>query len=167
MKFNSTSGFTLLEVLIAVALMAVAFSAILMVESGSINATIKARNMTVAAMLAKNALSQTEMEMEGLPFSELREDETFAFPEPYADFKWRRQIKEIEFPSLAGAFAGSENQEGSTRQAEVFAKLFSDYLSNALREVTITIFWQKGDGTQQYTVSTYWVDLNSDFRLSQ
>ncbi len=148
--------------------MAIAYSAILMVESGSIHATMKAREMTVAMMLAKNALVQTEMEMDNLAFKELKEKETFDFSKPYEEYQWTRIIKKIELPNLTGAMSNPENEKSSTSQeADVFAKLFSEYLSKAIREVKIVVSWNKGKGKQKYSVSTYWVDLNSEFKWSQ
>jgi hypothetical protein len=43
----------------------------------------------------------------------------------------------------------------------------SSYLSKAIREVTVTITWQRGSGTQNFSVSTYWVNLNHEFSLSE
>lgn len=43
------------------------------------------------------------------------------------------------------------------------SNLVSKYLSQAVREVTITISWKRGAGEQHYSISTYWVDLNHDF----
>ena len=66
------TGFTLLETMIASAIMLIAFSAILMIESSSINASLKSKRLNTVTMLAKTKMIETEMELEGKSFSEIQ-----------------------------------------------------------------------------------------------
>lgn len=172
------SGFTLLEVMIAMTIMLVAFASILAVESSSMNTSAKAKQMNIVGMLARNAMTQTEVEIQGKAFREINEEDSAQFEEPYQDYTWVRSVKEVKFPNLAGMFqAGAQAQEGGENSAamdaqegnaalmEQMTKIVTNFLSKALREITITIKWKKGAGEQSYTVSMYWVDLNSDFQL--
>ncbi len=163
----SNKGFTLLEVMIAVSIMAIAFSAILMVQSGSIQSTLKAREITVAAMLAKNAMSLTELDMEGKRFSEIKEEETFQFDKPFDAYTWTRKVKELEFPNFSAAAGKTGDDSQNAEATEMFGKMFTTFLNQAIREITVSISWERGNGRQSYQISTYWVDLNSDFRISQ
>jgi hypothetical protein len=45
-------------------------------------------------------------------------------------------------------------------------KYITNYLSKAIREVTVTVFYKKGSGEGTFSVSTYWVDLNRQFTMS-
>lgn len=168
-------GFTLLETMIAMGIMLVAFASILMVESASIESSIKARQMNVVSMLAQNAMIEAELEFQGKPFNEVKEEESGQFDEPYQEYTWTRKIKEIKFPSLnlnAGG-GGGESEDGgggdsdNTRQGETLTKLLTNYLSKAIREVTVTVTWKRGEGQRSYSLSTYWVDLNHEFALSE
>jgi prepilin-type N-terminal cleavage/methylation domain-containing protein len=167
------SGFTLLEVMIAVAIMLVAFSSILMVESASINTSAKAKQMNVVGMLAKRAMIDAELEFQNKPFADLKKEESGVFKDPHQDYQWKRAVKEVKFPELnmggskkEGAAANS-GDGGEDRGTEILTRLLTKFLSNAVREVTVTVTWKKGTGTQNFTVSTYWVDLNSEFALSE
>lgn len=165
-------GFTLLEILIAVAIMVVAFGAILMVESSSINAASKARQMDIVAMLAKSAIVEAELKFQGKAFSEMKKEEKGQFEEPYKDYRWSREVKEVKFPALGGGAGSGDSAEGGiasggTQDSEMIAKLISQFLTKAVREVTVTVSWDKGDGEQNYSVSTYWVDLNHEFQITQ
>jgi general secretion pathway protein I len=172
---NKESGFTLLETMIAMAIMMVAFASILMVQSSSINTVDKARQNTTVAMLARSKMIETESEIEGKKFSEIKEEETGTFKEPFQDYSWKREVKEIKFPNLNfkspstsgdGNSGGSADADSGTDQvAELMAKLVSQYLSKALREVRLTILWKRGSGTQNFTVAMYWVDLDTQFEL--
>lgn len=161
---RKTEGFTLLETMIAMTIMVIAFSSILMVESASINTSTKAKQMIVVAMLAKRTMIESEYKFQGKTFEEFKKEEAGEFEEPFKDYKWTRIVKEIEFPQLA---VGSGSGDGETTVVETLTKLLTKFLSKAVREVTVTIRWKKGSGEQSYAVSTYWVDLNHEMALSE
>lgn len=161
-------GFTLLEVMIALALMVVSFAAILSIQSNSISVTEKARNMNIATMLAKRAMVEAELELKGKTFREVKEEDGSNFEAPYQDFRWTRTIKEIEFPSLnfASPGGGEEDGSGQNSQVEQLAQLIQKFFTDSIRELTVTVYWPRGDGEQRFTLSTYWVDLNHEFSLT-
>ena len=98
---NSDSGFTLLEVVIALTIMILAFASIIMVESNSLNATTRARQMNIVAMLARNQMAELEYKVEGKTFEEFKKTDGGTFAAPYTDYRWTTEIKELEFPNLA------------------------------------------------------------------
>lgn len=169
---SGEAGFTLLEVMIAIAIMLVAFASILMVESGSINTAARARKMNVVSMLAKNVMVEAERDMRGKPFNELKEETSGEFKEEaFQDFRWKRVIKEVKLPSLnmggGGDQEGGGDTGGQTREAEIMTRLLTNYLSKAVREVTVTVSWKQGPGEQSFILSTYWVDLGADFAITE
>ncbi len=85
-SLKRNSGFTLLEVLIALAILITAFGAIFMVQAGAISATEKARRMNVVAMLAKNKMVEAEMEFEGKDFNEVAAKKNGKFEPPHDDY---------------------------------------------------------------------------------
>jgi general secretion pathway protein I len=113
------------------------------------------------------------MEFEGKTFQEIPEKKEGRFEAPYEDFSWAREVVEVKFPGLAGISGGAggegggESESGGAPATEIFTKLVSQYLSQSMREVKVTVKWVKGEGTQEFSVSTYWVDLNRDFQFSQ
>ena len=161
-------GFTLLETMIAMAIMMVAFASILMVESSSLNTTLKAKQVNVVSMLARNKMIETELDMEGKTFEEVKSEESGQFEEPFQDYKWAKKVKEIKFPALPTGGGGKKDEEGGgDAMSEMITKLVTNFFSKAIREVSVTITWKKGKGEQSFTVSTYWVNLNNDFQLSE
>lgn len=164
---NQQGGFTLLEVIIAMAIMVLAFASILSVESGSINASARSKQINVVAMLAKNKMVETELELEGKTFEEVSKEAGGQFDPPYQDYGWQTTIKEIEFPTFNMAQGDSGGGGGSSDMAEMMTKLVTKFFSKAVREVTVNISWKRGKGEQKFSVSTYWVDLNHEFELSE
>lgn len=158
-------GFTLLEIMIAVAIMVVAFTAILSVQQGSLRATDRAKILNTVAMLAKAEMTETEVKMEGKAFSELKDEEEGGFPEPYQDYRWKRVIKEVEFPAFnTGGSEGESGEDGNL--TAMMGQMISSFLSKAVREVTVTIIWKRGEGDQSYSLTTYWVDINHELSLT-
>ncbi len=168
-RLKSQAGFTLLEVIIAMAIMVLAIASILSVEQGSINSAARAKQMNVVTMLARNLMVETEFKIEGKPFSEVRKEEAGAFEKPYEDYKWKTSIKELKFPNMGAAPGGGGDKSGTsqTPAAEMIGKLMTSFLSKAIREITVTVSWKRGAGEQQYSLATYWVDLNYEFKLSE
>ena len=167
---SARAGFTLLETLIAVAIMSVAFSSILVLESSAIHGVEKTRTMDVVTMLAKNAMVEAEQNFQGKAFKEVKEEESGAFPAPHEAYSWKRTVKEIKFPNLnPAAMMGSEDaaESAGARGLEMLTRLLTKFLSDSVREVTVTITWEKGPGKQTASVATYWVDLNHEFALSE
>ena len=174
-KFYQTRhGFTLVETMVAMAIMTIAWATILMIQSKAIDNTTKAENLNRVAMLAKNMMVETEKAIEGKAFTEIKTEEEGSFAEPFQDYSWKREIKEVKMPLFSAGGASTQSESGSSdspsssgAQSALMGKLVSNYLSKAIRQVTVTVIWKRGPGNQTYAVSTYWVNLNSDFQITQ
>lgn len=166
-KASDTSGFTLLEVMIAVGIIAIGIGAILVAENNSLDVTARAKRMGTVAMLAKNALIQAEREIEGKTFDETKKESSGTFDPPFADYKWERKIKEITFPNIMDSAQSGENKEGADPNVERVVKIATKYLSKASREITIKITWIEKKEVQEFNVSQYWVDLAHAFELNE
>ncbi len=169
---DNQSGFTLLEVIIALAIMVMAFASILAVESNSIEATVRTKQMNIVAMLARNQMTEMEYKFEGKTFEEVKKEDGGTFAAPYENFRWTSIIKEIEFPLLNISGPGGDESKGGEAKsgsdiAQMIVKLITKFLSKSIREVTVTIFWKRGSGESNFTVATYWVDLNHEFETTE
>lgn len=163
---RNRSGFTLLEVIIAMAIMTLALSSIISVESGAINASARAKQMNIVAMLIKNQMIKTEYDIEGKTFDEVEKEKSEAFEAPYETYTWKRVIKEITFPTINPGNS-DPNDTSVDQNADTMAKTISQFLSKAIREVDVSVNWKKDGKDQSFTVATYWVDLNHAFDVQQ
>lgn len=155
-------GFTLLEVMIATVIMAIAFTAILTSQSQNIFLTIKTKDYNLAGFLAQNKMVDSEHLMEGKPFTELKKEEEGTFEEPYTTFRWKREVKEIQLPGI-GEGDDEDKKQGQTDIAHMLSQTITKYLSKSIRELTVTVKWTRSGGEQKVVLSTYLVDLKSNF----
>ena len=127
-------------------------------------------------MLARSKMIETELAIEGKKFSEVKDEESGVFKEPFQDYSWKRKVSEIKFPNLnfksssdddAVSSNSNSSGQGNTDVGALMSSLVSQYLSKALREIRLTITWKRGSGTQDFTLAMYWVDLDTQFELTQ
>jgi len=95
------AGFTLLEVMIAIAFIGIALMALLALQHSNLQSVIKARDLTRAAMLAQALMSQAELERFPPP-GESHGDFAQLYPGEFRNFRWRREVDPSPlFPDIA------------------------------------------------------------------
>jgi general secretion pathway protein I len=94
------TGFTLLEVLIAIAVLGIALLALLSLEHQDLQSVVRGQEMTRAAMLAQAVMTQAELErFPPLGTSSGNFDQMYAGQ--YPDFRWTRAVSpSATFPDL-------------------------------------------------------------------
>ena len=111
-------GFTLLEVMVAIAILGIALLGLLGLQHQSMQSVIRAQQSTRASMLAQAVM--TEAELERYPdLGRTNGDFESSFPGEFPDFRWQREVdasgmfpdvRKVEVvirygPSLAQSFA--------------------------------------------------------------
>ena len=121
------AGFTLLEVLVAVAIVAIALVTFMGLHLRSLDATIRAQDLTTAVLLA-----QAKMATMG-EFPDTGEEQgKFEGPE-LERFQWATAVTEHTLDALAG---------GQTV---------------TVRRLEVTVYWADGQQTRHYTLEAYGV----------
>ena len=109
-------GFTLLEVMIAVAILGLSLTAIFSSEVGAANVAARARRQNVAATLARCKMGEMEqvIAIEGLPAIEKKDTDACCEHAPVEGFECDWLIERIILPEL-GATGGEEGEEDADR----------------------------------------------------
>jgi general secretion pathway protein I len=95
--FRRYSGFTLLEVMIAVAIIAIVLVAVFGSQSQSLSLANDAKFSTTAALLAQRKMAEVEME-DSLDVSSASGD----FGEDFPEYQWELDISEVPLPGIEG-----------------------------------------------------------------
>ncbi len=150
----TNKGFTLLEIMVAVAILAVSLTAILRFHGDTLMTSARAEKMTIAAMLAQRRMAEVEIQIDkDLKKGEFPEEksEEDKFDEPYEDYKWRLTIKRVNLPSPV------QGEEGSPQH--MIGKQLTDQIAKMVREVKLEIIWEELGEEQSIDVVTHVVNL--------
>jgi general secretion pathway protein I len=93
---SESSGFTLLEVIVAIAILAIALTSLFGSQSQSLSLAIEARFNVTAAFLVQEKIAEYE--------AGLREfvDDEGDFGENFPGFTWKTEVRTADLPDLEG-----------------------------------------------------------------
>ncbi len=179
------SGFTLLEVIVALAILAVSLVAIAGINSSAIDLHVYSKHLTIATLLARGKMAELESQLqsEGFPSDDKVEDGNFE-EEGFEAFRWRAEIvrpktedidPKLLVGSLGNAFsallpqssAGSSTANAAAgfeatplggMMATQLTRMLQE-LGKAMREVRLTILWGQGNQVDQFSITTHVVSL--------
>lgn len=176
------SGFTLLEVMVALAILGMGFMLLSEAHGRAALATIDARNVTIGTVLARGKILDVEYEIKKDGFGDYDKliDGDFS-EEGQPTYKWRAHIKKIEIPvgkvgeaanaglNLGGMLGGSDEGAGaenlsnatSNMNTGMLTPIFqaaSDVFAQSVREMTLTVFFPEGGRLREMKITTHIVD---------
>ncbi len=156
------SAFTLLEILIAVAIMATSFLALLSAQGSSFLSSERAGRVTSANLLARQKIVELETQfskdLAKNKFPDQDLEERGEFDEPYKDFRWHYTIRKVEIPMADSGGSGEQSALVGSYISQVV-----DQMSKLIREVQLTVSWGDKDVPEDkqphMMVTTHWVKL--------
>ena len=101
-RVNKTYGqraFTLLEIMVALAIIGIAMVALLSLGNRSIGVHDRLQHLTQATLLAQQKMSESELEARRGGVAQLVDGEG-VFTEPFADYRWRIEIISTPLPAV-------------------------------------------------------------------
>jgi hypothetical protein len=121
-RMDKQRGATLLEVMVALGIIATAYVALIGTQSASVRLSTYGKQITIAAFLAQAKMEEWEQKLEKEGFPDMDEEEGKDFADlGYPHFKWKIQIKKVELPvgaafeHLLSTFGGGEKAEGGSQ----------------------------------------------------
>lgn len=165
-RSHRQSGFSLLEIMVALSILAMSLTVILNLHGSTMLKSQRAERITTASMLARLRLHEIQLELEkeidkGV-FPDDNKTMEGTFDEPYEDFKWKAEIKKVEIPVPADA-GGEEGERGeAASMAAMFTafKMVAEKIGEATREIKVVIFWgETEEDRQEVSVATHIVKL--------
>lgn len=170
---SARGGFTLLEVMVALAILASTLVVLLQIVTNNVRATNHAKLTTAATLLARGKMIDIEDGILENGFSTDNETEHGTFRDQgYPDFRWDSSIERIELPTdmkqLAEQQASDTSKSKDPMQAltGMMGGLMSSFmepirvgLEESVRRVTVKITWNElGRHDQTLEVVTFLTD---------
>ncbi|HEY6004729.1 MAG TPA: prepilin-type N-terminal cleavage/methylation domain-containing protein [Anaeromyxobacter sp.] len=173
-------GFTLLEVMVALAILAAALVATSQIVSASLRNHVRAQHLEVATLLARGRMAALEERYEWKGFAVQDEQAEGTFEDDgHPEVKWRLEVKvppiDTTPDAIVRALTGSDlkdllpSQEKAPQLAPfmptVTAALqgplgqLGEKLKRGARQVKLTVSWPEGAGEESFTVTTHMVVL--------
>ena len=151
---RSDFGFSLLEIMVAIAILAISFLSLINFEGQSVAVAGKAEKLTLATFLGQQKMGEVmidlEKEIAGGLFPDDKSEEG-AFEAPYENYHWKWAVRKVELPAPAGGESGSPMQMMFSAVAEQIAQ--------AVREVKLTITWNDLGKEKSFDVVTHLTKL--------
>lgn len=181
---RATSGFTLLEVMVAVAILSMSLTSLLSSQMAAMRATRYARGVSVAAFLAEGKLLDIEVELQidGWGSDDKKFEGDFS-DEGWPDIRYECLVDFIEVPDfnvLQQAKDGADTDGGfgvGQQVADADDQAFSGMamvwpvikgaIEQAIRKSSCKVIWQDGKLEQDFTVETFWTDTKQLLQLPQ
>ncbi len=156
MNKRSRRGFTLVEVLIAMVLLAGALIVLGNAWSSSLTAIRKSRSLTTLSLLLQRKMTEYEIKFKDKSTGEVPEEETGDFGEDFGQFKWKMQSRKLEMPDMSAALTARDG--GATETEIMIVKQLQEMIEKSVKELRVTVLWSQGEKVLEYSLTTYLVD---------
>ena len=160
---RGNSGFTFIEVLVAMLIFVMAVMASLNLTEGSVRAVKESKDITTATMLLQNIIVETETKIETEGFDKgCDKKKDGKFDAPYERYTWTTFCTEIDYNLSSSAAALSKAAGGDEKQNDTqnllqtaILQISSDYLTKSLREIHAEVNWMQGKTKRKVDVTTH------------
>jgi len=170
---SGVAGFSLLEVMISISILAIALVVLTRTVTGDVRSTQHSRMMTAATFLARTKISSLEQNIMEIGFSEMEGEDTGDFTdEGFPRFKWYAAVERVKLP--AGATKQVEQvaqqKSQSTNPMEVLSGFMGSFmttlmepirvgLEESVRRVTVKVKWDEpGRPEQVFAIVNFLTD---------
>lgn len=171
-RHSGRTGFTLLECIVALAILAISLTSLLSANATSVDVIGRARDMTVGTLLAQGKLIDIEEHLYDEKFKQGTESLKGDFKEEgWPEYKWAAEVREIEMDllnfsqGLDGLIPNADemdedskdmvedSMEGIIAMAGPLLDPFLDTVANSLRLIYLTVTWPRGRYSQSISFS--------------
>ena len=172
---RAASGFTLLEIMVALAILSTTLVVLLRIVTNNVRATNHAKMTTAATFLARTKMVELEDQILYDGFVEANENKAGSFKaEGYPQFRWETSIERIELPTNLAQKTQDEAREATDKAKGDPMAMMSGFLGGmmsafiepiriglqeSVRKVTVRVFWDEtGRRNQSFDVVQYLTD---------
>lgn len=171
---STQSGFTLLEIMVAIAILSMSLVVLLSIVTNNVRATNHAKMTTAATLLARTKMTDIEDQILDNGFSENTETAAGVFKElGYPQFAWETTIERIDLPADMGQQARDKSTQDQMDAKDPMSMLtgfmgsmMSSFiepvrigLQESIRKVTVKVIWDEhGRRNQSFEVVQYLTD---------
>jgi general secretion pathway protein I len=174
LRRHTQLGFTLLEVMVALAILAITATVLLEIVTNNVRATNHAKMMTQATFLARTKMVDVEDSVLTNGFTENDENDSGNFKDQgHQEIRWETAIERIELPTDLTQKSQDQARDQSDNAKDPMSLMtgflggmMSSFiepirigLQESVRKVTVRVFWdENGRPDQSFEVVQYLTD---------
>jgi general secretion pathway protein I len=158
---KKNKGFTLIEVLIALVIVAGAIVAAASLWSGNFMRIRKSALQYDVATLLERKMVEIEAKYSVKPLTEIPDSEGGDFGGEYPQYRWEMKTRELELPDMTALLMA--NQEGADEMLISMIKQMTEYLNKAIKECKVSVFVKRKGKELEFSATQYFIDYTKDF----
>ena len=170
-KAPPREGFSILEVFVAMAILAISMVALLSSQTQAIRLHDSSRNLSIATGLARQKMAELVLMLKGKSFGEIPEEKKGDFGDKeFTGYTWVMTFKEDdEYAKLGGMLDCAKSMDkvnddyssmicGQIQSMGLDGKAIAETLTKGVRRLTLTVTWDTGFDDGELTVWTHYFD---------
>ncbi len=160
-------GFTLIETLMAVSILAFGLIIIATTWSGNVMRLNKIRLNNEVAFLLQQKMTEMELKYQNVGLDQIKEEETGDFGDDFKDYAWEFKSQEFVMPDLSLLI--DLKKENNAEMQGMVLKQIGEVLGKAVKEISVTVIVKKSSKRKKelrFTVSSYLIDFNKEMTFS-
>jgi len=161
--FQNKKGFTLVEALISMVIMAGALILLSNTWGGAFRALKKGKQQYEVSILLERKLTDLDIEFRGKPLTEIPDERPGDFGKNFPNATWKMVSKKFEFPDITPLLK-ARDQGSDDMSTMIFTKL-REHLNKSIKEVKVTVMVKEGKKTKEFSAVTYFIDYDQNVSI--
>ena len=158
-------GFTLLEVLIAMAILAGTMIVVSSSWSGKFCARPKGQPIQHRLHAIGEQMSEIITKYDGLPLQQIPEKDGGDFGADFKLYRWEFESQQFNMPDMTPLIVKQAGPLGANEMLLTMIKTMQEFIKQSVREGKVTVFVKAKEKEYSFAVSTYFVDWTRDLPL--
>lgn len=156
-------GFTLIEVVIAIAILA---GGIIVVANSWSGNTLRIRKSNLynnVSILLQRKVTEIEAKYKGKKIEEIPEEEKGDFGSEHPQYRWEMTSQEFEMPDLSSILINQDG--GADEMLLTVVRKTTEFINQSVKEVSVAIIVKGTKKDVRFEVNTYFVDFEKDLTI--
>lgn len=158
MRLNTNKAFTLIEVVLAMMIMASGLFILTNSWSGTYNRLKKTQVKVQLAALLERKVVEIEREYKNKSLDSIPEEKEDSFGEELAEYSWKMTSQKLELPDLSAVM--ESQQDGVKTDLASLMKIFSEHISKSVKEIKVEVTYKDKKKPITVDVVFYMIDYD-------